>query len=140
VKPAVLVDCGPLVALIDRQDDFHAWARDRWNEVSPPLLTCESVISEACFLLRPVVGGTASVLDLLRRHVVQIAFRLPDEIASVERLLARYANVPMSLADACLVRMAELHAESALITLDADFNIYRKSGRQVIPTIMPTRR
>lgn len=78
-------------------------------------------------------------MELLRRHVVEAAFRLEDHVEAVARLMRKYASVPMSLADACLVRMAELSPESTILTLDHDFRVYRKSGRQVVPVIMPGR-
>jgi predicted nucleic acid-binding protein len=132
----ILVDAGPIVALLDNRDRFHDWARNQLSERKPPLLTCEAVLTEAAHLLRRAHGNQA-LLALVRRGLVSIPFRLVDEISRVEKLIERYANVPMSLADACLVRMAELHDDFAIVTLDSDFQIYRKNGRQVIPTIMP---
>jgi predicted nucleic acid-binding protein len=76
-------------------------------------------------------------MELLRRGVIEVAFQLLDHVEPLDGLLRKYANVPMSLADACLVRMAELSAESTLLTLDHDFRLYRKSGRHVLPVIMP---
>jgi predicted nucleic acid-binding protein len=76
-------------------------------------------------------------MDLLNRQLIVIPFRLEDEAPAVTRLLAKYSDVPMSLADGCLVRMAEQHARAAVFTIDRDFQRYRKHGRQVIPTLMP---
>jgi predicted nucleic acid-binding protein len=133
----VLLDTGPLVAFLDRRDEHHDWAVSRWGDIRPPLLTSESVISEACFLLRAFAGGREGVFELLLRGAVAIGFRLDEDLKSTARLMARYANVPMSVADASLVRMAERLPESAVLTVDADFRVYRKHGRQVIPTILP---
>ena len=133
----ILLDTGPLVALLNRRDNYHAWSRICFAEAAAPLLTCEAVLSEACFLLRALPKGPQTVLDLLRRGVVAIPFRLEEEATRIAKLLERYASVPMSLADACLVRMAEQHAQSVVMTLDGDFRVYRRHGRQVIPTIMP---
>jgi predicted nucleic acid-binding protein len=127
------------VAFLDRRDEYHPWAVSRWSEIEPPLLTCESVISEACFLLRSIAGGGAAVFELLDRGVIAIAFRLDEDMKPVARLLSRYASVPMSVADASLVRMAERFPESVVLTVDSDFSVYRKHGRQVIPTIIPVR-
>jgi len=134
----VLLDTGPLVALLNRRDKYHGWAKLQWAEVAPPLLTCESVLSEACFLLRTAPGGSRAVMELLRRRVIEVVFHLADHREPVARLMAKYANVPMSLADACLVRMAEVYPESAVLTLDHGFRLYRKSGRQIVPVIMPS--
>jgi uncharacterized protein len=133
----VLLDTGPLVALLNGRDKHHQWARLQWSQTAPPLLTCEAVLSEACFLLRAAPGGNAAVMELLRRHVVEVAFHLEDHVETLARLMRKYASVPMSLADACLVRMAELSPESALLTLDRDFRLYRKDGRRVLPVVMP---
>jgi len=137
VRRTIILDTGPLVALLNVRDSYHNWTKEQFTEIEPPLLSCEAVISEACFLLRASSGGSRTVLDLLNRGVIEIPFRLSEETDPVMRLLTRYLSVPMALADACLVRMAEQHAKGTVLTLDSDFRIYRKQGRWVIPTIMP---
>jgi predicted nucleic acid-binding protein len=137
MKLRILLDTGPLVALLDRKDTYHRWAAVQWGQVQPPLLTCEAVITEACYLLRNTPPGAQAVIELVERGIVDVAFHLHDHVQPVARLLAKYAKVPMSLADACLVRMAEVYSGSAVLTLDADFRLYRKHGRQVVPVIMP---
>jgi predicted nucleic acid-binding protein len=137
LKPPALIDTGPLVAFLNEREEYHAWAVEQVASLSPPLLTCEPVLSEACFLLRKLPRGSDKVLELVVRGLLTIPFRLQDEGAAVAKLLAKYADVPMSLADACLVRMAEQHGRCAVFTLDSDFRQYRKHGRQVIPTLMP---
>lgn len=134
---ATLLDTGPLVAFLNRSDRHHVWAAERLAEIEPPLLTCESVVSEACFLLRRLPDGPRAVLELVRRGLVAPGFRLDEESEPVGRLMARFADQPMSLADACLVRMAELHAGSRVLTLDRHFKIYRMHGRRVVPALMP---
>ena len=131
---------GALVAYPDRRDQYHECTKAPFGRIRPSQLTCEAVLAEACFRLRNVSGGSQRVRDLLERGVVFVAFRLDKELSGVAKLLARYANVPMSLADACLVRMAEQHPRGVVLTLDHDFHVYRKNGRQVIPTLMPDRR
>jgi uncharacterized protein len=137
MREFVLLDAGPLVAGLDRRDQYHVWAIDQITHIRRPLLTCEAVLSEACFLLSRVADGTRAVMELVSRGVLSVPFRFAEEADAVARLLIRYANVPMSFADACLVRMAEQHGRSTVLTLDRDFRVYRKNGRQVIPTIMP---
>ena len=132
-----LIDTGPLVAYLNRADRHYDWARSRLAEHSPPLLTCEAVLAEACFILAKYPSGQATVLELLRRSAVRLGFDLQREIEPVSRLMTRYANVPISLADASLVRMSEIYSDSAVLTLDSDFRIYRKHGRQAIPLIAP---
>ena len=135
-KP-VLIDTGPLVAYLNRADHHYRWAKSQLSELSPPLLTCEAVLAEACFLLAKYRDGHAAVLELLRRDAIRIAFSLQQEIEPISRLMVRYANVPISLADASLVRMSEIFSDSPVLTLDGDFRIYRRNGRQAIPLIIP---
>jgi uncharacterized protein len=133
----VLLDAGPLAALVNPRDQWHEWVRSQLGDMAPPLLTCESVISEACFLARRTHGGVAGVLELFERGVIRLEFDLAASFSQVSSLMLRYANVPMSLADACLVRMSELVADSVIFTLDGDFRIYRRQTRQKIPLLMP---
>jgi len=75
---------------------------------------------------------------MLRRGALLISFGLNNEIESVLRLLHKYEDLPMSLADACLVRMTETTADPILLTTDTDFRVYRRHSRQVIPCELPT--
>jgi len=134
---AVIVDSGPLVAFFNRNDRFHRWAKEKWAGIAPPLLTCEAVLAETCFRLRHLPGGIRAVLELVNRGVIQTPFQLENEAQSIMSLISRYSDVPMSLAEACLVRMAEQHAQSRVLTLDGDFLIYRKNDRRVIPVLTP---
>ncbi len=102
-----------------------------------PLTTCEAVLTETCFLLKQQFGGAEEVFELLDRGLVQIRFELKAEHERVAQLMKRYADLPMSLADACLVRMAEAIPASRILTLDKDFTVYRRHGRQIIPLLAP---
>lgn len=137
MRREVLLDAGPLVAFLSRRDEHHQWALAQWKARRLPLLTCEAVLTEVCFLLRSVRGGSDSVMEFIERGAVAVPFRLQDETARVRELMFRYRDVPMSLADACLVRMAEQNSGAAVWTLDSDFRRYRKHGRQRIPTLTP---
>ena len=134
-----LVDTGPLVALLNDRDRYHQWAVQQMSAFRPPLLTCEAVLTEAFFLLRRHSSGADGLIKLLDRQIVSVAFKLEEEFTNIGKLLRRYSNVPISLADACLVRMSEIYTDCHLFTFDEDFQIYRRNGRQVIPTIRPTR-
>jgi uncharacterized protein len=112
----------------------------RFGEIAPPLLTCEAVLAESCFLLQAYPGGPAAVLELVNRGIVKVGFQAGEHIQSVAKLMSKYASVPMSFADACLVRMSELDSQATIMTVDADFSIYRRHGRQVIPLIEPGQR
>jgi predicted nucleic acid-binding protein len=132
-----ILDTGPLVALLNRRDQHHRWAWDQWERMEAPLFTCEPVIAEACFLVQGLEGGSAAVLDFVRRGVLDLSFRVAEESAVIIGLMRKYRDVPMSLADGCLVRMAERHTDGIVVTLDNDFKVYRKNGRQLIPTVTP---
>lgn len=134
---SVIVDTGPLVALLNHRDRRHEWARDVLDTIEPPLLTCESVLSEACFLLQRVPGGTGAALELVDRGVLEIRFALAEEWSIIRQMMDKYADVPMSLADACLARMAEIHRHCRVLTFDEVFRIYRINRRQRIPILMP---
>lgn len=133
----VLLDTGPLLALIDRRDRHHAWAAAQFAEIVPPLLTCEAVLTEACHLAPRAGRPREEPLKLLSRCVVRVAFALGENHEQVSSMIGRYSNVPMSLADACLVRMSELEADSVVLTLDGDFRVYRRNRRQKIPLLIP---
>lgn len=137
MQRSAIVDTGVLIALIDRRDRHHAWAKEQVARIAPPLLTCEAVLSETWFLLQRVSNGREALLQLLDRGQVQSRFDLNTDMASVVALLKRYQSVPMSLADAELVRMAERWPDSLVFTLDSDFQIYRKHRDQPIPLIFP---
>ncbi len=139
MKRRFVVDTGPLVAFLNRRDRHHSWAISQLAQIEPPLATCEAVVTEACHLLRSAPGGAGAVLELVHRGLLSLPFQLAAETDPVSRLMARYSNVPMSLADGCLVRLMELKAESTLLTLDSDFTVYRMHGRRVIPVLMPPR-
>ncbi|HTW24891.1 MAG TPA: PIN domain-containing protein [Candidatus Baltobacteraceae bacterium] len=131
----VLVDAGFVVALLSSRDAYHDWAVAQASELPPPWVTCESALSEAFYLLGE--RGIPSVGALLRRRKLLVPFRLAENVEPVAKLLEKYADVPMSLADACLVRMTETFADPVLLTTDNDFRIYRRHSRQVVPRVTP---
>jgi uncharacterized protein len=126
-----LVDSGFVVALLSRRDNHHEWAVAQANEFPPPWPTCEAALSEAFHLLGTV--GTPGLAALLHRGAVHISFAFAHDQEPVLTLMRKYSDVPMSLADACLVRMTETLADSLLLSTDSDFHIYRRHSRQVIP-------
>jgi predicted nucleic acid-binding protein len=133
----VLVDTGPLVAYLNRRDRHHAWAVECWKALTDPLWTCEAVVSEAVFLLQADGADVNPVLQLIERDLVRLDFAIADHRPDVFRLLRKYRDRPMSVADACLVRMAELADQSQVFTTDRDFLVYRRKGRHAIPLLSP---
>ncbi|HKW57791.1 MAG TPA: PIN domain-containing protein [Candidatus Acidoferrum sp.] len=133
----VLVDAGFVVALLSKSDTHHSWAEMQASEWPPPWTTCEAVLSEAYHL----VGGrgASSLGALLRRRALVVGFALAENVEPVTRLMEKYSNVPMSLADGCLVRMSETLPDPMVLTTDEDFRIYRRHSRQVVPCVTPER-
>jgi predicted nucleic acid-binding protein len=132
---SVLVDAGFVVALLSSRDTHHDWAAAQAPQFAPPWSTCESVLSEAFHLVG--ARGAPSLGALLRRGSVVVAFELAKHVEPVLELMRKYADVPMSLADACLVRMTETLADPVLLTTDADFRVYRRHSRHVVPCVTP---
>jgi predicted nucleic acid-binding protein len=156
----VLVDSGPLVALLDGRDLHHKWVQRELANLHQPLVTCEAVLSEVFFLvsrIRHASGsasgaepparsesatarrGTAAFIALLRDGLISTSadFSYEKESAEILRHLERFSNVPMSFADACLVRMCEIDRDAIVFTTDRDFLTYRRNRRQPIPLISP---
>jgi len=131
----VLVDAGFVVALLSRRDAHHQWAMTQAPELPPPWSTCEAVLSEAFHLLG--ARGGPGLNTLLRRRALVIAFEVVEHLEPVLRLMEKYCDVPMSLADACLVRMSEILADPVILTTDEDFRIYRRHSRQTVPCVAP---
>jgi predicted nucleic acid-binding protein len=124
MRGGILLDTGPLVAYLWRRDRYHDWAVEMLAAVEPPLITCEPVLTETCFLVARGGLPATQALEPVERGRIEVDFRIGDELAALRALMQRYANVPMSLADACLVRLAELTG-LPICTLDSDFAIYR---------------
>ena len=122
---AVLLDTGCIVALLDRSEQYHAQCAEVVTTIDAPLLTCEAVIAESCYLLRQLPGAPAAVLENVERGVFLIPYHLTDGAERLRKLIAKYANVPMDLADACLVDMASELRTERILTLDRDFETYR---------------
>ena len=134
----VIVDAGPLVAFLVKRDRYHPWVRGQFARLTVPLISCEPALAEAAHLIRRAGGTLDFLFEAMRRGQLSCPFRLDEETDAVRRLIDRYDDLPMSLTDACLVRMAELYHDSSVLTLDQDFSVYRKHSRQVISLITPT--
>ena len=134
-----ILDTGPLVAVLDRSDACHAWASEQLKLIQAPLITCEAVIAEVCYLLRRYPAATANIGNWIKGGIIESRFILSPETEATFALLKKFADVPMSFADACLVRLSGLYPEYRIFTLDQDFLIYRRNKRQRIPVLMPER-
>lgn len=139
MRPTVVVDTGPIVALLDADEARHDWARTQFEALRAPLLTCEAVLSEASFLLRRAGADPGLPARLVRRGVLEVAGLLKSDADAdaLARLMRRYADVPMSFADACLVRLVERTPHGSVLTLDSGFRAYRQARRRTIPLLIP---
>jgi len=134
---AFLTDSSPLVALLNRNDAHHRWAREQFDHVPCPVWTCEGAIAETSYLLQTDGISPWSVIELLEKKILAIQFDLSLNIDRVLSLMKKYADTPMDFVDACLVTMTEEKSNCKLLTLDSDFRIYRRFERQTIPLITP---
>ena len=136
--PAAIVDTGPLVAFFDRAEQHHHWVAERIEELDAPLLVCEPVLAEAMYLLARHAQAQDAMLELVQNGALSVAFGIDEHVGALRKLLHKYRDTPMSLADACIVRMSEIYDRHAILTLDSDFLIYRKHGRASLTLIHPT--
>lgn len=129
MKP-VLLDTGVIVALIDRSERFHRQCANAIRTLAAPLITCEAVIAESCYLLRNLRGASETVMANVSAGIFQIPFNLTRSSQEVRQILRKYRDRKIDLADACLVSLAEEFTTGEILTLDQDFSIYRWGRHQ----------
>ena len=131
-----IADTGFIVALSNRHDRHHSWAAGLVKSLTEPLLTCESVLSEASFHLE----SSSYVLSLVEDELLEVAFDFSQNLPQLQELARRYKDRKPDLADLCLVRMSELYPRHTVITIDeSDFRVYRRNKRETIPLLCPPR-
>lgn len=135
--PRAIVDTGPLVAFFDRSERHHDWAAAQIEALEAPMLVCEPVLAEACYLLGRFPRAQDALLALLQNGALQIAFEIDEHVGELRKLMQKYRDTPMSLADACILQMAEMNEQHLVFTLDSDFTVYRKRGRTPLELIHP---
>ena len=135
----IIIDTGPLVAALSEGDTHHSWADHQFKSLSFPFITCEAVITESIFFLQEHSKNVHNLSKLLTSGAIKIAFELDQNLDAIFDLIQKYENRnrPMDLADACLVRMAEMYPKSQILTIDSDFTVYRKNRNQPIDVVMP---
>ena len=133
----ILLDSGPLVGFVSITDQHHRWSLETWNSLYEPLWTCEAVLSETIFLLQSDGVAIDALLELFERELVKLDFSVSAHQPDIWDLLRKYDDQPISLADACLVRMAELNDHCQIFMTDKDFLVYRRKGRRMIPLLAP---
>ena len=136
-KTRAIVDTGFVVAALDCSDQWHAWAAQQFPQLAAPALTCEAVVSEACFLLRDTRGARGQLMAWIRSGGLEVVPMLPAETDPVAALLKRF-DPRIDYADACLVRLSELRRNHVVVTTDrADFHVYRRFRRERLPLLTP---
>ncbi|KAF0176408.1 MAG: PilT protein domain-containing protein [Limisphaerales bacterium] len=133
----LILDTGPLVAYLSAGEQAHTWVAKVFRGIKPPVLTCDAVLTEAYYLLSKDNTATERLHDLIVRGVIVSVFDSSGQVERLVRLMQRYADIPMPFADACVVCMTEELPTSRVFTLDSDFHVYRRHGRQPIPVLMP---
>jgi len=129
-----ILDAGPLIAWLNRHDEHHRWACNILERLVPPFYSCPEAMAEAAAM----TGQPAAIVEMIQAGEIRLNFDLAEQTAGVLVLLKKYADRDMDLADACIVRMTELTRDSQVITLDrADFSVYRRNGRDLIPLVAP---
>lgn len=133
----VIADTGPIVALLNRRDQHHDWARTSAAGLDAPLYTCEGVLAEAHHLLSGIHNGSRQINTLVDSGHLDLSFRYSDHAQRVHELIDKYASVPMSFADACLVTLSEILRDPRIFTVDNDFTIYRRKRNRRLDLIFP---
>jgi predicted nucleic acid-binding protein len=132
-----ILDAGPLIAALNRDDRHHRWAREQLSRLGPPFVSCPEAMAEAAAMTSQPIA----IVEMIRAGEIVLDFDLAAQSASVLALLKKYADREMDLADACIVRMTELVRDCRVITVDrGDFSVYRRNGRDLIPLIAPPAR
>ena len=131
-----ILDAGPLIEALNRDDEHHRWAYEAIVRLGPPFYSCPEALAEAAAM----TGQPAAIVEMVQAGEILLAFSLDQQAAAVLALLKKYKDQRMDLADACIVRMTELMRDCRVVTLDrSDFSVYRRNSREVIPLIAPPR-
>ena len=129
-----ILDAGPLIAALNRQDEHHRWACEILERLGPPFYSCPEAMARAAAM----TGQPAAIVEMIQSEEIILAFDLSEQAAGVLSLLKKFADRDMDLADACIVRMTELMRDCRVVTLDRlNFAVYRRNGRDLIPVIAP---
>lgn len=135
--PAGLIDTGAIVALVDRDDEWHEACVEAYNHNRLPWLTTEAVLTEAFHLVRRNVRDDRPVWTLLRSGAIVMCVIANEELPQIQALMAQYADRPMDFPDATLVHVAARERLSLILTIDRDdFSTYRLPKRKKF-TILP---
>ena len=134
-----IADTGPLVGWINSRDQWHAWSVRVMETLTPPLLTCEAVIAEACWQLGRSREAVEQLYGFVESGAVRVVDLLPEHMPHLRALSAKYPQ--MDFCDAAVVRLAEIFPNATVITTDsAHFTVYRRFRDKPLTLIHPARR
>jgi uncharacterized protein len=136
VKP-VLLDTGVIVALLDRSERHHKSCVAALEVAAGPLVTCEAVIAESCYLLRSLRGAPEAVLESVVAGTFQIPFQLSRSASQIQRVFRKYQDREVDFADACLIHLATELQTGEVLTLDRDFEVYRWNVNKPFHLLIP---
>ena len=136
MKP-VLIDTGAIVALLDRSERHHEACVETLEHLTSPLVTCEAVIAESCYRMRRLPGAAEAVLENVAKGVFRIPLELAAAAPQVQRILRKYRNQEIDLADACLIHLAGEVRSGDILTLDSDFEVYRWGANRPFQRLLP---
>ena len=139
MKP-VLLDTGVIVALLDRSERRHTDCLAALDGVRAPLVTCEPVIAEACYLTRRLPGAPEAILQNVADGTFQIPIQLSQCAAAIQRIMKKHRDQDIDLADACLIHLASELRTGDILTLDNDFKVYRWGANHPFTPISPRHR
>ena len=138
MKP-VLLDTGAIVALLDATDSFHRPCADALAELRAPLITCEPVIAESCYLLHNLDGAAEVILESIASREFLIPITLADMASPVQRIFRKYRDRRIDLADAALIHLANEFQTADILTVDSDFHVYRWGNNNAFRLLVPLR-
>ncbi len=139
MNASALIDTGAILALLDRDDEWHNACHKAFNATPLPLLTTEAVLTEAFHLTSRDLGGIRGLWTLLSAGSLRLAVITHEEMPEIHALMTKYRDRPMDFADATLVHLADRESISLILTIDHDdFETYRIGGRKKF-AILPHR-
>jgi uncharacterized protein len=134
----VILDTGPLVALLCKRDQWHPWAKSYFDKWDKPMISCESVLSESFFLLKREHIDLSGILSVfIEKQILIVENFSRTELLNIFLKMEKFRNIPMSFADACLVQISEKFPERKIFTLDSDFRLYTNAQGKNLSLIIP---
>jgi predicted nucleic acid-binding protein len=127
--------------LLTPSEPYHLWVKEQYQNTSSALLTCEAVLTEAAhFLSKSRMGALQLLIEFVNSAPIHIPFSYAQNRMEIRELIEKYHDLPMSFADACLVRISELYPDAPILTFDSDFLIYRRNKNERLPAVLPAER